>query len=80
MSTQTLWIVIAVVVAVLLIAVVLGLVIGRRRRISLREADESKATESGEKPPLKGGSYQAGGGFNFASGTATAPETVLPST
>ena len=40
MTTQTLWIVVAVVVAVLLIAALLGLVLRRQRRISLREAQQ----------------------------------------
>ncbi|MEQ3554817.1 signal recognition particle-docking protein FtsY [Pseudonocardia nematodicida] len=72
MTTQTLWIIVAVVVAVLLIAVVAGVVIARKRRISLRADDERRELE--QKEPPKGGSYQAGGGFSFASGTATAPE------
>jgi len=72
--TQTLWIVVAVVAAVLLIALVLGLVIGRRRRISLREPGQ---VEGGSAPevaaPPKGGGYKASSGFSFSSGTATAP-------
>ncbi|MFP5072278.1 signal recognition particle-docking protein FtsY [Pseudonocardia nantongensis] len=73
MSTQTLWIIVAVVVAVLLIALVAGLVITRRRRISLREDERQRELEQTEQPP-RGGGYQAGGGFAFSSGTATAPE------
>jgi fused signal recognition particle receptor len=71
-STQTLWIVIAVVVAILIIAVALGLVLRRRRQISLREPDQvERGTEA---PPRRGGTYQAGGGIAFSSGTETAPE------
>jgi fused signal recognition particle receptor len=78
-TTQTLWIVVAVVAAVLLIALVLGLVIGRRRRISLREQDELKTQRGPElKPPPKGGSYKASGGFAFSSGTAAPPAPEAP--
>ncbi|MEJ8279201.1 signal recognition particle-docking protein FtsY [Pseudonocardia spirodelae] len=73
MTTQTIWIVVAIVVAVLLIAVAAGLVIARRRRISLRSDEEQRELEAGPPKP-KGGSYQAGGGFAFSSGTAAAPE------
>jgi fused signal recognition particle receptor len=71
-TTQTLWIVVAVVVAVLIIAVALGLVLRRRRQISLREQEQvERGTEA---PPRRGGTYQAGGGIAFSSGTETAPE------
>ena len=73
--TTTLWIVVAVVAAVLLIALVLGLVVSKRRRISLREPDQVEGGSTTEvKAPPKGGSYQASGGFSFSSGTATAPK------
>jgi fused signal recognition particle receptor len=73
--TTTLWIVVAVVAAVLLIALVLGLVVGKRRRISLRDAEQVEGGSTTEvKAPPKGGSYQASGGFSFSSGTATAPK------
>lgn len=75
MTTQTIWIVVAIVVAVLLIAVVAGLVTARRRRISLRSDEQQRELGTGtDEPPRTGGSYQAGGGFAFSSGTATAPE------
>ncbi|MBN9757316.1 signal recognition particle receptor protein FtsY, alpha subunit [Pseudonocardia sp. Ae406_Ps2] len=75
MTTQTLWIVVAIVVAVLLIAVVAGLVIARRRRISLRSDEQQRELGTGtDEPPRAGGGYQAGSGFAFSSGTATAPE------
>jgi fused signal recognition particle receptor len=68
-TTQTLWIVVAVVVAILIIAVALGFVLRRRRQISLREPDQVE-------PPRRGGTYQAGSGITFSSGTETAePET-----
>ena len=73
MTTETLWIIVAVVVAVLLIAVVLGLVLRRQRRISLREPDRIEPEPGAAPPPRKGGSYKAESGFSFSSGTA-APE------
>ncbi|OLL76627.1 signal recognition particle receptor protein FtsY, alpha subunit [Pseudonocardia sp. Ae168_Ps1] len=74
MTTQTIWIVVAVVVAVLLIALVAGVVIARRRRISLRSDEEQRELGTEQETPRTGGTYQAGGGFAFSSGTATAPE------
>ena len=62
--------------AVLLIAVALGLVLRRRRRISLREPDRIER-EPGTAPPRKGGTYKAESGFSFSSGTA-APERPAP--
>ncbi|MFC0432943.1 signal recognition particle-docking protein FtsY [Kutzneria buriramensis] len=59
----------AVVLAVLLVALVVGLVLARRRRI-----DMTKKKEELEKP--KSGGYQAGGGFNLSTGGGTA--TVEP--
>jgi fused signal recognition particle receptor len=88
-TTETLWIVIAVVVAVLLIAVALGLVLRRQRRISLREPDKlEREPGTDTAPPRKGGSYKADSGFNFSSGTAApprpadrqAPRTAPPAT
>jgi fused signal recognition particle receptor len=65
-STQTLWIVIAVLVAILIVAVGVGLWLRSRRRISLREADKPTAGTI-EAPPRRG-TYQASGGFDFTSG------------
>jgi fused signal recognition particle receptor len=70
-TTQTLWIVVAVVVAVLIIAVALGLVLRRRRQISLREAEEVERG-TGTAPPRRG-TYQAGSGIAFSSGTEVEP-------
>ncbi len=71
MTTETLWIVVAVVAAVLLIALVSGLVLRRRRRISLRDAEELEGgSRPGTAPPRRGGTYQAESGFSFSSGGA----------
>jgi fused signal recognition particle receptor len=79
-TTQTLWIVVAVVVVVVLIALVAGLTISRRRKISLREPDELERT--GEPKPRQGNTYVVGGGFDFSAGggTATAEPTVPETT
>ncbi|MCX2733612.1 signal recognition particle-docking protein FtsY [Saccharopolyspora sp. NFXS83] len=66
-STSNLILIAVVVAVVLVLAVVTGIVLARRRRISLRE-------QEAERPAVQGGGYQAGGGFSFSSGvTATAP-------
>ncbi|WP_068269588.1 signal recognition particle-docking protein FtsY [Aldersonia kunmingensis] len=67
--TAEAWILIAVVAALLLVALVTGGVLYRRRRISLT-APEKPTGEIADKS----GGYQAGGGFSFSQGgTATAP-------
>ena len=58
-TTQTLWIIVAVVVAVLLIAVALGLVLRRQRRISLREPDRIEP-EPGRRAAAEGRHLQGG--------------------
>ncbi|HEX5810968.1 MAG TPA: signal recognition particle-docking protein FtsY [Pseudonocardia sp.] len=68
MTTQTLWILVAVVVAVLLIAVALGLVLRRQRRISLRETEQLEQ-QPGPPLPRKGGTYKAESGFSFSAGS-----------
>lgn len=80
MTPETLWIIVAVVAAVVLIAVGLGLVLRRRRRISLRQAEELTGDAPDTAPPRRGGTYQAGGGFSFSSGadTAAPPRTLAP--
>ena len=70
------WIVIAV-VAVLAVVLAVGLVLSRRRRISLKAAAPAETKPVTEGPPPKGG-YKAGGSISFSaggggSGTATAP-------
>jgi fused signal recognition particle receptor len=82
-TTETLWIVVAVVAAILLIALVSGLVLQRRRRISLREAEElGGGGRPDTAPPRRGGTYQAERGFSFSSGAAVdtppAPEPPAP--
>ncbi len=62
------WILVAVVVAVLLIAVALGLVLRRQRRISLRETEQLEQ-EAGPPSPRKGGTYKAESGFSFSAGS-----------
>ncbi|MEV6609737.1 signal recognition particle-docking protein FtsY [Kutzneria sp. NPDC051319] len=54
----------AVVLAVLLVALVVGLVLARRRRIDMTRKEEL------DKP--RAGGYQAGGGFNLSTGGGTA--------
>lgn len=60
-NTAVIWIVV-VVAAVLVVALVAGLTLQRKRRISL-ERDKDK-----EKEPPKGGGYTAGGGISLAPG------------
>jgi fused signal recognition particle receptor len=66
---------IVVVVVVLLLALVAtGLVLSRRRRISLRDS-EARTASDGTRQVDKSGGYKAGGGFSFTqggSGTALA--------
>ncbi len=79
MTPATLWIVIAVVAAVVLVALVVGLVLYRRRRISLRESEQVEGgAGTAVAPPRKGNEYKAGGDFSFSAGTDTppAPPTV----
>ncbi|MBL8927235.1 MAG: signal recognition particle-docking protein FtsY, partial [Pseudonocardia sp.] len=68
MTTQTLWILVAVVVAVLLIAVALGIVLRRQRRISLREPEQLEREPGSPPPPRKAGTYKAESGFSFSAG------------
>ncbi|WP_225729785.1 MULTISPECIES: signal recognition particle-docking protein FtsY [unclassified Nocardia] len=63
------WILIAAVAAVLLVALVAGFVRYRSRRVSLTPSDEKKELTD------KSGGYTASGGFTFSQGgTATKPE------
>lgn len=63
------WILIAAVAAVLLVALVAGFVRYRSRRVSLTPSDERKELTD------KSGGYTASGGFTFSQGgTATKPE------
>ena len=81
MTPATLWIVIAVVAAVVLVALVVGLVLYRRRRISLREAEQvGGGTDTAIAPPRKANEYKAGGDISFAAGTdaPSAPRVRTP--
>jgi fused signal recognition particle receptor len=81
-TTATLWIVIAVVAVVVLVALVAGLVLYRRRRISLRESEglERSGTGTEVAPPRKANEYKASGGFDFSAGSDTAPAQPRPRT
>jgi len=70
-TVETLWIVVAVVAALLLVALVVGLILSRRRRISLRADEQPEVLR-------RGGTYEAGTGFDFSAGTATAPPRPEP--
>ena len=80
-------IIIGIVVAVLLLIalVVVGLLVSRRRRISLRE-DDIAQVDTTPRQVDKSGGYQAGSGFSFSQGThagagvglAEPPEPVRP--
>ncbi|MFC4945363.1 signal recognition particle-docking protein FtsY [Pseudonocardia sp. GCM10023141] len=79
MSAQTLWIVVGVVVAILLVALVVGLVLRSRRRISLRDAAELERKAAEAQAPKRGGTYQAESGFAFSSGAPVeTPELPAP--
>nr|WP_179276645.1 signal recognition particle-docking protein FtsY [Rhodococcus sp. 14-1411-2a] len=69
------WIIVAAIAAVLLVVLVVGLVLSRRRRVSLK-SDEAARIE-GAATKDKSGGYTAGSGFSFSQGTATA-EPVAP--
>lgn len=75
MSNQA-WIIVAAIVAVLLVVLVVGLVLSRRRRVSLR-ADEPAHIEGAAAKDRSGG-YTAGSGFTFSRGTATAEAAAAP--
>lgn len=75
MSSTTVILIVVVVTAVLLVAVISGLLVYRRRRISLAERDAEQTVDV-ERP--KGGSYRAGVGFSFSSGTAAPPRPEPP--
>ncbi len=77
----TTWIIVAVVLVVLLtlLALVVGLQLRKRRRISLTEAREHKELTREERS----GNYQAAAGFSFTeagggTGTATRPKEPMP--
>ena len=70
MSTGA-WIVIAAALAVVLVALVVGLTLYRRRQVSLK-APETPQIDSAETKDRSGG-YKAQSGFSFSQGTAAPP-------
>ncbi|MFI1913153.1 signal recognition particle-docking protein FtsY [Nocardia sp. NPDC020380] len=71
MTTAEVWILLAAIVAVLLVALVAGYALNKRRRISLTP----EAAETQELTDRSGG-YTAAGGFSFSQGGKPAPEPV----
>ncbi|MGW4245889.1 signal recognition particle-docking protein FtsY [Nocardia sp. NPDC004722] len=71
MTTAEVWILIAAIAAVLLVALVAGYGLNRRRRISLTP----ETTETKEVTDRSGG-YQASSGFSFSQGSAAEKEKV----
>jgi len=68
------WIIIAAVLAVVLVALVVGLTLYRRRQVSLTSTP-TKEIEA--EPKDRSGGYKAQSGFSFSQGsTATAPKPV----
>ncbi|WP_420030348.1 signal recognition particle-docking protein FtsY [Rhodococcus ruber] len=74
MSNQA-WIIVAAIAAVLLVVLVVGLVLSRRRRVSLKSDEAARIEDAATKD--RSGGYTAGSGFSFSQGTATA-EPVAP--
>lgn len=74
MSNQA-WIIVAAIAAVLLVVLVVGLVLSRRRRVSLKSDEAARIEDAAAKD--RSGGYTAGSGFSFSQGTATA-EPVVP--
>ncbi|MFE3194566.1 signal recognition particle-docking protein FtsY [Nocardia sp. NPDC059240] len=71
MTTAEVWILIAAIAAVLLVALVAGYGLNKRRRISLTP----ETTETKEVTDRSGG-YQASSGFSFSQGSAAEKEKV----
>ncbi|MDV8020755.1 signal recognition particle-docking protein FtsY [Rhodococcus sp. IEGM 1330] len=69
------WIIVAAIAAVLLVVLVVGLVLSRRRRVSLKSDEAARIEDAATKD--RSGGYTAGSGFSFSQGTATA-EPVVP--
>ncbi|OZC83248.1 signal recognition particle-docking protein FtsY [Rhodococcus sp. 06-418-5] len=74
MSNQA-WIIVAAIAAVLLVVLVVGLALSRRRRVSLKSDEAARIEDAATKD--RSGGYTAGSGFSFSQGTATA-EPVIP--
>ncbi|MGB6181985.1 MAG: signal recognition particle-docking protein FtsY [Rhodococcus sp. (in: high G+C Gram-positive bacteria)] len=71
--TTELWIVVAAVLALLVVVLVVGLVLQRRRRISLARPDAEPDTE---REIDRSGGYTAGTGFDFSRGAKAPPAEV----
>jgi fused signal recognition particle receptor len=69
------WIIVAAIAAVLLVVLVVGLALSRRRRVSLKSDEAARIEDAATKD--RSGGYTAGSGFSFSQGTATA-EPVIP--
>jgi fused signal recognition particle receptor len=69
------WIIVAAIAAVLLVVLVAGFVLSRRRRVSLKSDEAARIEDAATKD--RSGGYTAGSGFSFSQGTATA-EPVPP--
>ncbi|MDI9931338.1 signal recognition particle-docking protein FtsY [Rhodococcus sp. IEGM 1354] len=74
MSNQA-WIIVAAIAAVLLVVLVAGFVLSRRRRVSLKSDEAARIEDAATKD--RSGGYTAGSGFSFSQGTTTA-EPVPP--
>lgn len=74
MSNQA-WIIVAAIAAVLLVVLVVGFVLSRRRRVSLKSDEAARIEDAATKD--RSGGYTAGSGFSFSQGPATA-EPVPP--
>ncbi|MFF0607226.1 signal recognition particle-docking protein FtsY [Nocardia tengchongensis] len=75
MTTAEVWILLAAIAAVLLVALVAGYALNKRRRISLTP----EVTETKEVTDRSGG-YQASSGFSFSQGAATDEREKVPAT
>ncbi|MFD6351752.1 signal recognition particle-docking protein FtsY [Nocardia tengchongensis] len=75
MTTAEVWILIAAIAAVLLVALVAGYALNKRRRISLTpEVAETKEVTD------RSGGYQASSGFSFSQGAVAAEREKVPAT
>ncbi|OZE06394.1 signal recognition particle-docking protein FtsY [Rhodococcus sp. 05-2255-3B1] len=73
MSNQA-WIIVAAIAAVLLVVLVVGLALSRRRRVSLKSDEAARIEDAATKD--RSGGYTAGSGFSFSQGTATAEPVI----
>ncbi|MGW5521614.1 signal recognition particle-docking protein FtsY [Gordonia sp. NPDC003950] len=82
MDTQLIIGIVVIAVVVILALIVAGIVLARRRRISLSDKSDTQVID-GSKPQVdRSGGYQAGSGFSFSQGGTTTvappPEPVRP--